>query len=224
LREAPFPVVGAPAGRALGGGCEILLHCDAVQAHAETYMGLVEVGVGLVPGWGGCATMLARWQGAKDAPRGPMPAVSKVFEMISTAKVATSAAEAKELKFLRPGDGITMNRERVLADAKARALAMVAGYAPAEPETLQLPGASGRVALGMAVDEFRKKGVATPHDVTVSSHLARVLTGGDTDMTDPVPVAAVKDLEREAFMALFRTKESQARIKHILDTGKPLRN
>ncbi|HQT72853.1 MAG TPA: 3-hydroxyacyl-CoA dehydrogenase NAD-binding domain-containing protein [Acidiphilium sp.] len=224
LRDAPFPVVGAPSGRALGGGCEILLHCDTVQAHAETYMGLVEVGVGLVPGWGGCATMLARWQTAKDAPRGPMPAVAKVFEMVSTAKVATSAAEAKELKFLRPGDGITMNRERVLADAKARALAMVAGYAPAEPETLQLPGASGRVALGMAVEEFGKKGVATPHDVTVSSHLARVLTGGDTDMIDLVPVAAVKDLEREAFMALFRTKESQARIKHILDTGKPLRN
>ncbi|MCF3947237.1 3-hydroxyacyl-CoA dehydrogenase/enoyl-CoA hydratase family protein [Acidiphilium iwatense] len=224
LRYAPFPVVGAPAGRALGGGCEILLHCSAVQAYAETYMGLVECGVGLVPGWGGCATMLARWQTAKDAPKGPMPAVAKVFEMVSTAKFSTSAAEAKDLKFLKPEDGITMNRYRVLADAKSRALALVDGYAKPEPAMLQLPGASGRVGLGMAVEEFRKKGVATPHDVTVASHLARVLTGGDVDIVDPVSETDVMALEREAFMALFRTRESQARIKHILDTGRPLRN
>ena len=224
LRYAPFPVVGAPSGRALGGGCEILLHCSAVQAYAETYMGLVECGVGLVPGWGGCATMLARWQTAKDAPKGPMPAVAKVFEMISPAKFSTSAAEAREQKFLRADDGITMNRYRILADAKARALAMVDGYAKPEPVMLQLPGATGRVGLAMAVAEFRKKGVATPHDVTVSAHLARVLTGGDVDIIDPVSETDVMALEREAFMALFRTRESQARIKHILDTGRPLRN
>ncbi|MGC9270027.1 3-hydroxyacyl-CoA dehydrogenase/enoyl-CoA hydratase family protein [Acidiphilium sp.] len=224
LRYANFPVVGAPAGRALGGGCEILLHCSAVQAHAETYIGLVECGVGLVPGWGGCASMLARWQTPKEAPKGPMPAVAKVFEMVSTAKVSTSAAEAKELKFLKPDDGITMNRMRVLADAKARALAMVDGYQPPQPVTLQLPGSSGRVGLGMAVAEFRKKGLATAHDVTVSTHLARVLTGGDADIIDQVSETDVMALEREAFMALFRTKESQARIKHTLETGKPLRN
>ena len=225
LREAPFPVVGAPSGRALGGGCEILLHCDAVQAHAETYIGLVEAGVGLVPGWGGCATMLGRWQTAKEAPKGPMPAVSKVFEMVSTAKVATSAAEAKQLKFLRESDGITMNRLRVLADAKARALAMTESYAPnADPVILRLPGDSGRCALSLAVGEYRRKGIATPHDVTVAGHLATVLTGGDTDLIDEIPDTAIRDLERAAFMALFRTKESQARIKHILETGKPLRN
>jgi 3-hydroxyacyl-CoA dehydrogenase len=224
LRYAAFPVVGAPAGRALGGGCEILLHCAAVQAHAETYIGLVECGVGLVPGWGGCATMLARWQTPKDAPKGPMPAVAKVFEMVSTAKVSTSAADAKDLKFLKPDDGITMNRMRVLADAKARALAMVDGYQPPQPTMLQLPGSSGRVGLGMAVAEFRKKGLATAHDVTVSTHLARVLTGGDADIIDPVSETDIMALEREAFMALFRTKESQARIKHTLETGKPLRN
>lgn len=224
LRYAPFPVVGAPAGRAFGGGCEILLHCSSVQAWAETYMGLVECGVGLVPGWGGCTTMLTRWQGAKDAPKGPMPAVARVFEMISTAKYSTSAAEAMDLKFLKPSDGITMNRSRVLADAKARALAMVDGYAKPEPVTLQLPGASGQVGLAMAVEEYRRKGIATPHDVTVSTHLARVLTGGDADIVDPVSETDVMALEREAFMALFRTKESQARIKHILDTGRPLRN
>jgi 3-hydroxyacyl-CoA dehydrogenase len=224
LRYAPFPVIGAPAGRALGGGCEILLHCSAVQAYAETYIGLVECGVGLVPGWGGCGAMLARWQTPKDAPKGPMPAVAKVFEMVSTAKVSTSAAEAKEYRFLNATDGITMNRMRVLADAKARALAMVAGYQPPAPVLLQLPGASGRVGLGMAVAEFHKKGQATAHDVTVSTHLARVLTGGDADIIDPVSEADVMALEREAFMALFRTKESQARIKHTLETGRPLRN
>lgn len=225
MRTAPVPIVAAPAGRALGGGCEILLHCAAVQAYAETYIGLVEAGVGLVPGWGGCTQMLTRWQADPKMPRGPMPAVAKVFEMISTAKVSLSAAEAQALKFLRPTDGITMNRTRVLADAKARALALVPGYAPPpDPAPLQLPGATGRTGLAMAVNEFRKKGIATPHDVTVATHLARVLTGGDTDIIDPVPQSAIMDLEREAFMALFRTKETQARIKQIIDTGKPLRN
>jgi 3-hydroxyacyl-CoA dehydrogenase len=225
MRTAPVPIVAAPAGRALGGGCEILLHCAAVQAYAETYIGLVEAGVGLVPGWGGCTQMLTRWQADPKMPRGPMPAVAKVFEIISTAKVSLSAAEAQALKFLRPTDGITMNRTRVLADAKARALALVPGYAPPpDPAPLQLPGATGRTGLAMAVNEFRKKGIATPHDVTVATHLARVLTGGDTDIIDPVPQSAIMDLEREAFMALFRTKETQARIKQIIDTGKPLRN
>ncbi len=225
MRTAPIPIVAAPAGRALGGGCEILLHCAAVQAYAETYIGLVEAGVGLIPGWGGCTQMLTRWQADPKMPRGPMPAVAKVFEMVSTAKVSMSAAEAQELKFLRPADGITMNRTRVLADAKARALAMVPGYAPPpDPAPLNLPGATGRTGLAMAVDEFRKKGIATPHDVTVATHLARVLTGGDIDIIDPVPQSAIMDLEREAFMALFRTKETQARIKQIIDTGKPLRN
>jgi 3-hydroxyacyl-CoA dehydrogenase len=225
MRAAPIPIVAAPAGRALGGGCEILLHCAAVQAYAETYIGLVEAGVGLIPGWGGCTQMLTRWQADPKMPRGPMPAVAKVFEMVSTVKVSMSAAEAQALKFLRPSDGITMNRTRLLADAKARALAMVPGYAPPpDPAPLQLPGATGRTGLAMAVDEFRKKGIATPHDVTVATHLARVLTGGDIDIIDPVPQSAIMDLEREAFMALFRTKETQARIKQIIDTGKPLRN
>ena len=133
MRYAPFPVVGAPAGMALGGGCEILLHCAAVQAHAESYIGLVEAGVGLVPGWGGCTTMLTRWQHDKQTPKGPMPAVAKVFEIVSIATVSRSAAEAMELKFLRPTDGITMNRDRLLADAKAKALAMAENYAPPEP-------------------------------------------------------------------------------------------
>jgi 3-hydroxyacyl-CoA dehydrogenase len=225
MRYARFPIVGAPAGRALGGGCEMLLHCSAVQAYAESYIGLVEVGVGLVPGWGGCATMLTRWSQDKQQPKGPMPAVAKVFEIVSTATVSRSAAEAIELKFLRATDGITMNRDRLLADAKARALAMVAeNYTPPEPPVLNLPGATGRVALKMAVDGFHARGVATDHDVTVSAALAEVLTGGDTDYLDPMTEDDVMALERKSFMGLIRTKESQARIKSIIDTGKPLRN
>jgi 3-hydroxyacyl-CoA dehydrogenase len=224
MRYAPFPIVGAPAGRALGGGCEMLLHCSAVQAYAESYIGLVEAGVGLVPGWGGCSTMLTRWQHDKQTPKGPMPAVAKVFEIVSVATVSRSAAEAIELKFLRPTDGITMNRDRLLADAKAKALALVENYAPPEPLTVRLPGPSGRVALGMAVDGFHARGIATNHDVTVSGALADVLTGGDTDYLDPLTEADVMALERKSFMALIRTKETQARIKSIIDTGKPLRN
>jgi 3-hydroxyacyl-CoA dehydrogenase len=224
LRYAPFPVVSAPVGLALGGGCELLLHSDYVQAYAETYCGLVEVGVGLIPGWGGCATMLNRWQHAKDAPKGPMPAVAKVFEIISTATVAKSAVDAKELLFLRPTDGITMNRYRLLADAKAKALQLAANYTPPEPRTVKLPGPAGRVGLKMAVEGFAKRGIATPHDVTVADHLAMVLTGGDTDLIDEVKETELMDLERQAFMTLIRTKESLARIKHIIDTGKPLRN
>ncbi len=224
MRYAAFPIVGAPAGRALGGGCEMLMHCSAVQAYAESYIGLVEVGVGLIPGWGGCATMLTRWQHDKTMPKGPMPAVAKVFEIISTATVSRSAAEAVELKFLRPTDGITFNRDRLLADAKAKALAMVDGYQPPETLPLSLPGATGRAALDMALQGFAKRGIATPHDVTVSTALAQVLTGGETDFLDPTSESDVMDLERKFFMTLIRTKETQARIKSIIDTGKPLRN
>jgi 3-hydroxyacyl-CoA dehydrogenase len=226
LKYAPFPVVGAPSGMALGGGCEILLHCSAVVAHAETYMGLVEAGVGLVPGWGGCKEMLGRWLDDPKTPGGPMPAVSKVFEMLSTAYVSTSAAEAKEALFLRPSDGITMNRDRLLADAKARALAMLeAGYRPPEERELRLPGPAGRVALGMAVDGFRAAGKATPHDEVVAKRLAAVLTGGDAaDPTAPLAEDDVSRLEREAFLDLIKTPGTLARMEHMLETGKPLRN
>ena len=179
LKYAPVPVVGAPSGMALGGGCEILLHCAAVQAHSETYMGLVEVGVGLLPGWGGCKELLARWQANPHLPRGPMPAVAKVFEVISTAQVSKSAAQAAGLGFLRPGDGVTMNRDRLLGDAKAKVLALAEGYKPPKPAEYRLPGPGGRVALDLAVDGFAAQGKATPHDVVVSGAVARVLTGGD---------------------------------------------
>jgi len=224
LKYAPFPVVSAPAGMALGGGCEILLHSDAVQAHAESYIGLVECGVGVVPGWGGCKEMLSRWSASGLLPRGPMPAPTKVFETISTATVSKSAAEAKDLLFLRPNDGITMNRYRLLADAKALALKLAVDYAPPKPVDLKLPGAAGRLAFTMAAEGFHQRGVATDHDMVVAGALAEVLSGGSADIIDLVNEDQLLALERGAFMRLMRTAGTLARIEHLLVTGKPLRN
>lgn len=224
LKYAPFPVVAAPAGLALGGGCEIVMHADAVQAHAETYIGLVECGVGLVPGWGGCGEYIDRWVKSGLLPKGPMPAVAKAFETISTATVAKSAAEAKELLFLRKDDGISMNRDRLLFDAKARALALVDGYKPPEPPHFRLPGRSGRVALGMAAQGFHKRGMATDYDMVVSDALAEVLTGGEADLVDVVSEEDMLALEHAAFMARVRDPRTIARVETMLATGKPLRN
>ncbi|MCW8907022.1 MAG: 3-hydroxyacyl-CoA dehydrogenase NAD-binding domain-containing protein [Sedimenticola sp.] len=224
LKYAPFPVVGAPSGMALGGGCETLLHCDAIQAHAETYIGLVEVGVGLVPGWGGCKEMLQRWISNKRRPGGPMPAVIKCFETISTATVAKSAAEAKDSLFFRADDGISMNRDRLLADAKARALALAEDYQPPEPIEISLPGPTAKAAMKMAVDGVRLAGKATRHDVVVSMRLAELLSGGDTDITEMLSEEDLLRLEREAFMDLVRNPDTLDRMEHMLETGKPLRN
>lgn len=235
LKYSPFPVVSSLSGMALGGGCEIILHSNAVQAHVESYPGLVEVGVGLIPAWGGCKEMLLRHLGEKKgssggmfsnlmATGGAMPAISKAFEQIALAKVATSADEAREAKILREDDAISMNRVRVLADAKARALAMSKGYKAPEPAVLHLPGATAKVALSMALEGFRVAGKATPHDVTVCKMLATVLSGGDTDMSEPLSEQQLLDLEFEAFMELVKTKPTLDRIEHMLETGKPLRN
>ena len=224
LKYAPFPSVAAPSGMALGGGCEILLHCSAVQAHAETYAGLVEVGVGLLPGWGGCKELLARWQANPKMPRGPMPAVSKVFEIISTAQVSKSAAQAQGLGFLRASDGVTMNRDRLLQDAKNRVLAMAKDYQPPKPAEYRLPGPGGRATLEVAVEGFAMVGRATPHDVVVSRAVARVLTGGDADPLDILTEDDITDLERTGFLELLRTPGTLARTEHMLNTGKPLRN
>ncbi|KJV08955.1 3-hydroxyacyl-CoA dehydrogenase [Elstera litoralis] len=225
LKYAPFPVVGAPSGMALGGGCEILLHCDAVQAHAETYMGLVEVGVGIIPGWGGCKEMLQRWLSVKRRPGGPMPAIGKVFETLSTAQVSKSAHLAKELMYLRADDGVTMNRDRLLADAKAKVLALAEGYKVPEEFEFRLPGPSAKLALDMAVDGAAGAGKATPHDITVSKTLAEVLTGGPNgDVTVVLKEDDILALERSNFMRLAKNPKSLARMEHMLETGKPLRN
>ena len=224
LKYAPFPVVAAPSGMALGGGCELLLHCDAVQAHAETYIGLVEVGVGLVPAWGGCKEMLHRWGHHREHPKGPMTPVTKVFEIIGTATVAKSAQEARNYLFLRPDDGITMNRDRLLADAKNLALARAENYVPPEKPEFLLPGRTGDAALNMAVSDLSKAGRATPHDVTVGKALSRILTGGDTDMTETISEDQLLGLERKSILGLLKTKATLARMEHMLETGKPLRN
>ena len=224
VKYAPFPVVGAPAGLALGGGCELLLHCDAIQAHAETYAGLVECGVGLVPGWGGCGEMIERWTAAPRMPQGPMPAVAKVFEAVSTAKVSKSAAEARASRVLRERDGITFNRDRLLFDARARALALVEGYAPPPRPEFRLPGPSGRAGMALAARSFRAQGLATDHDLAVADGLATVLSGGDADPLDTLGEDDLLALERSAFLALIRTGPTLERIEHTLTTGKPLRN
>ena len=222
MKYAPFPVVGAPAGMALGGGCEVLLHCDAIVAHAETYVGLVEAGVGLIPAWGGCKELLARY--ARQGPRGPMPPVSRAFETVSLAKVSQSAHEARDMGILRREDTIVMNRDRVLAEAVDKVHALHSGYAPPEPPVFRLPGRSGQAALALAIGEFARTGKATPHDVVVATALARVLSGGNADPIDEVGEDAVLTLERETLLSLVRTPETQARIEHMLGTGRPLRN
>lgn len=244
LKYAPFPVVSAPSGMALGGGCEILLSSDAVQAHAETYTGLVEVGVGVIPGWGGCKEMILRFQerehqAYKDKvkkhgrnalwfspPVTPMGAVRKAFETIGMATVAKSAQEAVDIGYFRHTDGITMNRDRLLYDAKQRALKLADGYeTPEKAEEIRMPGATGKAALDMAVADLRKSGKATPYDVVVSDHLAKVLSGGESaDWTDPISEDDLLRLELEQFSALIRNEGTMARIEHMLSNGKPLRN
>ena len=222
LQRAPVPVVGAPSGRALGGGCEVLLHCDAIQAHAETAMGLVETGVGIVPGWGGCKELLLRQ--LERQPRGPLAPVQRTFELIGLGRVSGSAAEARELGFLRPRDRITANRDRLLADAKTFALELADGYAPPEPRELRLPGPSGAAALALAMHDRASAGLARPHDLAVAAALARVLTGGDCDPLEPITEDDVLALEREAVGSLIRTERTLRRMEHVLATGALLRN
>ncbi len=235
LKFAPFPVVSAPSGLALGGGCEILLHSDHVQAHAETYCGLVEVGVGFIPGWGGCKEMILRLQAEERkntqqmwfSPKNtPMGATRKAFEIIGTAQVAKSAAEAKSIGYFRESDGITMNRDRLLFDAKKKALQLAENYSAPEPQNeIRLAGPTAKMALDMAVADLRKSGKASPYDVVVCESLAKVLSGGDkADWTNPIKEDDLLKLEREEFMKLARNPETLARIEHMLDKGKPLRN
>ena len=225
LREAPFPVVAAPSGLALGGGCELLLVADRVVAHAESYIGLVECGVGLVPAWGGCTRLMARYAADPGRPRGPIPPVAQAFETIGMAKVAKSAFEARELGFLAAGDGIVMNRDRLLFEARRTALAMIAGYRPPPPLELRLPGPTGRAALALALHDLDLRGLLTPHDRVVAGELAEVLSGGpEADHVEPVGEAHVLRLERRAFMRLLRTEPTLQRMEHTLRTGRPLRN
>ena len=225
VKYAAIPVVGAAAGLALGGGCELLLHCRAIQAHAELAMGLPEARIGLVPGWGGCKEMLVRLANGHGHAHGPVAPALAAFDLIAAGRVTQSAFEARRLGFLGPDDGITMNRDRLLADAKATALALADGYAPPEAPALTLSGPSGAAALRNLLDAEGTAGRLAPHDRVVGEALIGVLTGGATaDPVRPAAEDAVTALERRAFLDLLATPASLARVRHMAETGKPLRN
>jgi 3-hydroxyacyl-CoA dehydrogenase len=233
IKFSPKPVVAAPFGLCLGGGTEITLHAAARQPHAELYAGLVEVGVGLLPGGGGCKEMLLRAVDSAAAIRPGrgesielMEAMKKAFEIIATGKVATSAHEARSLGFLHESDNITMNRERVLADAKARALELVrAGYEPPQPRTdIPAPGENVLAALRLGVHIMRQGEYISDHEVKIATKVAEVLCGGNVTPGTPVSEQYILDLEREAFKSLSGEKKTQERIQHTLKTGKTLRN
>jgi 3-hydroxyacyl-CoA dehydrogenase len=234
IKFSPKPVVAAPFGLTLGGGTEISLHAAALQPHAELYMGLVEVGVGLLPGAGGCKEMLLRAidsaESIRPGSRGEsvelIEAMKKIFETIATAKVATSAHEARGLGFLKDSDNITMNRERVLADAKARALELVrAGYEPPQPRIdIPAPGENILAALKMGVHLMRQGDYITEYEVKLATKIAEVLCGGNVTAATPVSEQYILDLEREGFKSLCGEKKTQERIQYTLKTGKTLRN
>jgi 3-hydroxyacyl-CoA dehydrogenase len=234
IKFSPKPVVIAPFGMALGGGCEMSLHAAARQPHAELYMGLVEVGVGLLPGGGGCKEMLLRAvDGAaaiRPGGRGEsvelMEAMKKAFETIAMAKVSTSAHEARGLGFLSDADSISMNRERVLADAKARALELArGGYEPPVPRRyIQAPGENILAALKMGIYLMRQGEYITEYEVKLGTKIAEVLCGGNVTPGSPMSEQYLLDLEREAFKSLCGERKTQERIQHTLKTGKTLRN
>ncbi len=226
FRAAPFPVVAAPFGLTLGGGTEISLHCDRIQAHAELYMGLVEVGVGLIPGGGGTKELAFRFTNAL-APyeeADPFEGTKRAFRLIALAQVSTSAHEARSMGFLRPmADRISMNRDTLLADAKARVLDLAPDYVPPTPRRMRALGREGLGNLEYALFSFKEAGQASEHDVRIGREVARVLCGGDGPPRD-VTEQDLLDLERDAFLRLVGTRETQERIKHMLETGTPLRN
>ncbi len=239
IKFSPKPVVSAPFGLCLGGGTEISLHAAARQPHAELYTGLVEVGVGLLPGGGGCKEMLLRaidsataargGRGSSDALAGSiemLEAMKRAFETIATAKVATSAHEARGLGFLTDSDRITMNRERVLSDAKARALELArSGYEPPVPRTdIPAPGESLLATLKMGVHLMRQGDYITDYEVKLGAKIAEVLCGGNVTPGTLVSEQYILDLEREGFKSLCGEKKTQERIQYTLKTGKTLRN
>ncbi|HET8770703.1 MAG TPA: 3-hydroxyacyl-CoA dehydrogenase NAD-binding domain-containing protein [Gemmatimonadaceae bacterium] len=226
LRHSPFPVVAAPFGLTLGGGCEISLHCDRVQAHAELYMGLVEAGVGVIPGGGGTKELAFRFTKALAPYEGadPFEGIKRAFKLIALAQTSTSAQDARAMGFLRPvADRITMNRDLLIADAKARVLDLAPGYVAPTRRTMRSLGRAGIGNLEYALWAFREAGQASEHDVRIGRELAIVLAGGDGPARE-VTEQDLLDLERDAFLRLLGTKETQARIRTMLETGKPLRN
>jgi 3-hydroxyacyl-CoA dehydrogenase len=227
LRYSDVPVIVAPAGLALGGGTEMALHADRVQAAAETYMGLVEVGVGLIPAGGGTKEMLVRAVDAVPTPQSdPLPYVQKAFETIALGKVSASGPDARRLGYLAATDSFTMNRERLIADAKARALERARdGYVkPAVRNVIAVGGASLGAALKLGVHLAWRSGRASDHDALIGRKIAHIFAGGDLPHATTVTEQHLLDLEREAFLSLLGERKTLERIHHTLKTGKPLRN
>ncbi|HEV2223920.1 MAG TPA: 3-hydroxyacyl-CoA dehydrogenase NAD-binding domain-containing protein, partial [Candidatus Acidoferrales bacterium] len=227
IKYAPRPVVAAPQGMALGGGCEISLHAARIHANSELYMGLVETGVGLIPGGGGTKEMLIRANehatGGEDLDL--FHALKPVFENIAMAKVGTSAEECRSLAYLRASDLVAMNRDRLVADAKETALAMVrAGYHPPAPAQIRVLGEEFIAAAKLAIHQMLRGEYISEYDALVGRKLANILGGGPLSAPQLVSEQYVLDLEREAFVSLCAQRNTQARIAHTLKTGKPLRN
>jgi 3-hydroxyacyl-CoA dehydrogenase len=226
LRGCRKPVVAAVFHQTLAGGCELAMHCHRVQALAETYMGLVEVGVGLIPAAGGCKEVLRRWTAGLVPDVDPSPYLKEAFEAIALAKVSSSAAEARELRFLSPADAVTMNRDRLIEDARQTALALAgAGYTPdPAPPRLPVAGRAGLATLRLALYLMRTAGHITDYDRHIGERLAYVLSGGDLPEPASVPEAYLLELEREAFLSLCGEPKTQERMESMLRFGKPLRN
>jgi 3-hydroxyacyl-CoA dehydrogenase len=225
IRRSPFPVVSAPFGLTLGGGTEFSLYADRVQAHAELYMGLVEVGVGLIPAGGGTTEMLFRFATDLEpyAEADPFEAVKRAFQLIAMATTSTSAPEARKLGFLRECDRISMNRDRLIADAAARVVDLAADYVTPLPRTITAMGKEALGNLHYAVWAMREAGQISEHEVKIAHELAYILAGGDGPPRQ-VTEQDILDLERDAFLRLLGTKETQERMQYTLKTGKPLRN
>jgi 3-hydroxyacyl-CoA dehydrogenase len=227
MKYSSIPVVAAPFDLTLGGGAEFSMWCNKIRAHAELYMGLVEVGVGLIPGGGGNIEMLARTlEGAVDDPTYPTEGlIRRALETVAMAKIATSAEEAKELMYLAPTDGVTLNRRHLLMAAKAEALGMAeAGFTPPRRRTFRLPGKSAYATFDMALGAMKDGHFISEHDLKIALKVAHVMTGGDCSPRQRVTEQHLLDLEREAFLSLCGEEKTQARIAHMLETNKPLRN
>jgi 3-hydroxyacyl-CoA dehydrogenase len=225
LRRSPFPVVAAPFGLTLGGGCEFSLHADRVQAHAELYMGLVEVGVGLLPAGGGTKELLFRFTSdlAPYEEADPFEAVKRAFKLIAMGTTSASALEARKLGFLRDADRVTMNRDQLIADAKARVLDLAPDYVPPVSRTIVALGNEALGNLQYAAWAMREAGQITDYEVKLAHEIAYVLSGGDGGRRE-VSEQDILDLERDAFLRLLGNKQTQERIQYTLKTGKPLRN